>query len=82
MRHLRGGRSRATLSRPRAPAPRPKLPSAVILATDGVDFQAEELAAGETVACQYADFPNHFGLFLPLKRPGFPEAPICEKELS
>ena len=37
-----------------------------ILATDGADFQAEELATGETVACQYADFPNHFGLFLPL----------------
>ena len=37
-----------------------------ILATDGADFQAEELATGETVACRYADFPNHFGLFLPL----------------
>lgn len=37
-----------------------------ILATDGADFQAEELASGETVACKYADFPNHFGLFLPL----------------
>ena len=37
-----------------------------ILATDGADFQAEELASGETVACAYADFPNHFGLFLPL----------------
>lgn len=37
-----------------------------ILATDGANFQAEELTTGETVACQYADFPNHFGLFLPL----------------
>jgi hypothetical protein len=24
------------------------------------------LASGETVACAYADFPNHFGFFLPL----------------
>lgn len=37
-----------------------------ILATDGVDFEAEELAGGETVACAYGDFPNHFGFFLPL----------------
>lgn len=37
-----------------------------VLATDGVDFEAEELAGGETVACAYEDFPNHFGFFLPL----------------
>lgn len=37
-----------------------------ILATDGEDFQAEDLGSGETVACQYKDFPNHFGFFLPL----------------
>lgn len=37
-----------------------------ILATDGADFQAEDLNSGETVACTFADFPNHFGLFLPL----------------
>ena len=37
-----------------------------ILATDGVDLEAEDLASGETVACSYADFPNHFGFFLPL----------------
>ena len=37
-----------------------------ILATDGDTFEAEDLASGETVACAYADFPNHFGLFLPL----------------
>ena len=36
------------------------------LATDGVDLEAEDLASGETVACSYADFPNHFGFFLPL----------------
>lgn len=37
-----------------------------ILATDGVDFEAEDLANGETVACAYKDFANHFGFFLPL----------------
>lgn len=37
-----------------------------ILATDGVDFEAEDLASGETVACAFKDFPDHFGFFLPL----------------
>ena len=37
-----------------------------VLATDGVDFEAEDLAGGETVACAYKDFPDHFGFFLPL----------------
>jgi hypothetical protein len=37
-----------------------------ILATDGVDFEAEDLDSGETVACAYRDFPDHFGFFLPL----------------
>jgi hypothetical protein len=37
-----------------------------ILATDGQDFEAEDLASGETVACAYKDFPDHFGFFLPL----------------
>ena len=38
----------------------------LVLATDGDTFEAEDLASGETVACAYADFPNHFGFFLPL----------------
>lgn len=37
-----------------------------LLATDGVEFEAEDLATGETVACDYADFPDHFGFLLPL----------------
>ncbi|QQN64661.1 class I SAM-dependent DNA methyltransferase [Bradyrhizobium diazoefficiens] len=37
-----------------------------VLATDGVMFEAEDLTSGETVACPFPDFPNHFGFFLPL----------------
>lgn len=37
-----------------------------ILATDGEEFQAEDLSSGDTVACKFQDFPNHFGFFLPL----------------
>ncbi|MEG3878633.1 lactate dehydrogenase [Microcoleus sp. herbarium7] len=37
-----------------------------ILATDGKSFEAENLADGETVACNYPDFHDHFGFFLPL----------------
>ncbi len=34
-----------------------------IVATDGEMFEAEELNSGEVAACEYADFPNHFGFF-------------------
>ncbi|MDQ1236496.1 hypothetical protein QE450_003994 [Paenibacillus sp. SORGH_AS306] len=37
-----------------------------ILATDGLSFEAEELETGEVVACNFQDFPNHFGFFLAL----------------
>ncbi|MCR9175285.1 MAG: lactate dehydrogenase [Alphaproteobacteria bacterium] len=37
-----------------------------ILATDGIDLAAEDLVNDDQVACNYADFPNHFGFFLPL----------------
>jgi hypothetical protein len=37
-----------------------------ILATDGDFFEAEDMDTGETVACSYRDFPNHFGFFLTL----------------
>ena len=37
-----------------------------ILTTDGATFEAEDLISGETVACAYADFAEHFGFFLPL----------------
>lgn len=37
-----------------------------LLATDGVDFQAEDLQSGATLVCDYEDFADHFGFFLPL----------------
>ncbi|MEA3638774.1 MAG: DNA methyltransferase [Lamprobacter sp.] len=37
-----------------------------VLATDGIELQAEDLNAGETIACNYPDFAEHFGFFLPL----------------
>ena len=37
-----------------------------VLATDGSEFQAEDLVGGETVVCAYKDFPDHFGFFLSL----------------
>lgn len=37
-----------------------------VLATDGNEFQAEDLNTGEVVVCEYPNFPDHFGVFLPL----------------
>ena len=37
-----------------------------MLATDGRELHAEDLASGEVVVCDYAGFPDHFGFFLPL----------------
>lgn len=36
-----------------------------ILATDGQTLEAEDLTSGETIACDFKDFPDHFGFFLP-----------------
>jgi len=55
-----------TLRALRASLATTKAKSKFILATDGQTLEAEELASGETIACAYADFPNHFGFFLPL----------------
>lgn len=37
-----------------------------ILATDGTTLEAEELATGDAIACDFSHFPDHFGFFLPL----------------
>ena len=55
-----------TLKALRISAATTKAKAKFILATDGQTLDAEELAGGETIACAYPDFPNHFGFFLPL----------------
>jgi len=60
------GEISTTLNKLRASPATEKAKAKFILATDGIDFEAEDLTTGETVACAYPDFPNHFGLFLAL----------------
>ena len=55
-----------TLKALRASPATTKAKAKFILATDGQTLEAEELASGETIACAYPDFPNHFGFFLSL----------------
>lgn len=37
-----------------------------ILATDGNTLEAEALASGDIIACNFSEFPDHFGFLLPL----------------
>ncbi|RMM66800.1 class I SAM-dependent DNA methyltransferase [Pseudomonas savastanoi] len=55
-----------TLKALRASPATTKAKSKFILATDGQTLEAEELITGETITCEYLDFPNHFGFLLPL----------------
>ena len=55
-----------TLAQLRTSAATTRAKAKFILATDGETFEAEDLIGGDTVACTYADFTEHFGLFLPL----------------
>ena len=56
----------ATLKALRESPKTASLKARFVLATDGVTLEAEDLTTGETVACEYKDFPNHFGFFLAL----------------
>jgi hypothetical protein len=60
------GETNAILQQLRTSAATEKFKAKFILASDGNDFEAEDLTTGETLACRYADFPNHFGFFLAL----------------
>ena len=60
------GQATETLTKLRLSPYTVKAKAKFVLATDGVDFEAEDLITGETVACAYEDFPNHFGFFLAL----------------
>ena len=55
-----------TLGRLKASPATAKAKVKFVLATDGDIFEAEDVESGETVACDYAAFPDHFGFFLPL----------------
>lgn len=60
------GRVTQTLAALKVSPATAKAKAKFILATDGADFEAEDLTSGETVACAFKDFPDHFGFFLPL----------------
>ncbi|MBX3524923.1 MAG: class I SAM-dependent DNA methyltransferase [Rhodoblastus sp.] len=62
----RPGEVTKTLGALKASPATTKAKAKFILSTDGETFEAEDLASGDTVACPYPDFPNHFGFFLPL----------------
>lgn len=56
----------ATMARLKGSPATTKAKAKYVLATDGETFEAEDLVNGETVACEYEDFPDHFGFFLTL----------------
>jgi hypothetical protein len=56
----------ATLTALRASPANAKAKAKFVLATDGQTLEAEDLSSGETIACDYPDFPNHLGFLLPL----------------
>lgn len=60
------GKVLRTLEKPKNSPATSRQKAKFILATDGEEFQAEDITSGETVACTYKDFPDHFGFFLPL----------------
>ncbi|HDR9028589.1 class I SAM-dependent DNA methyltransferase [Burkholderia vietnamiensis] len=60
------GQVNATLNALRASPETTKGKAKFILATDGDTLEAEDMANGETIACEYAKFAGHFGFFLPL----------------
>ena len=60
------GAATATLTALKASPVTTRSKAKFVLATDGKDFQAEDLNSGEVVVCDYVNFPDHFGFFLPL----------------
>ena len=55
-----------TLEQLKASPATTKAKAKFILTTDGEALEAEDLNTGDTIACAFTDFPDHFGFFLPL----------------
>ncbi|MDE0101653.1 MAG: hypothetical protein OXN89_04680, partial [Bryobacterales bacterium] len=60
------GDAAATLAALKASPETARAKAKFVLATDGEEFHAEDLCSGDVVVCDYADFSEHFGFFLPL----------------
>ena len=60
------GEAAATLAALKASPATARAKAKFVLATDGREFHAEDLNSGDVVVCDYPDFPEHFGFFLPL----------------
>ena len=60
------GESTATLAALKASPATNRAKAKFILATDGMEFHAEDLTNGDVIVCAWTDFPEHFGFFLPL----------------
>ena len=60
------GKVESTLNTLRTSPETTKAKAKFILATDGSELQSEDMNTGETIACNYPDFHEHFGFFLSL----------------
>lgn len=61
------GETSTTLTKLRESPATTRQKAKFILATDGKEFQAEDLTSDiPPIVCEYKDFPDHFGFFLPL----------------
>ena len=61
------GEAAATLTVLKASPATVRARTKLVLATDGSEFHAEDLNTGDIIVCDYPDFPEHFGFFLPLE---------------
>ena len=60
------GEAAATLAALKASPATARAKAKFVLATDGGEFHAEDLNSGDVIVCDYPDFSEHFGFFLPL----------------
>ena len=60
------GQATATMAALRDSPATKRAKAKFVLATDGEELQAEDLTSGVVVVCRYPEFPDYFGVFLPL----------------